>query len=84
MLSLGGQIAHDLVGSGNALVNGAILASFAVISAALTGVARRISTRASLMLGAAAASLAQLALWLASSWHSLPALLLATSLGGCG
>jgi MFS family permease len=41
LLSLGGQIAHDLVGSNNTLISGTILASFAIVSAAVTGVGRK-------------------------------------------
>jgi len=32
ILSLGGQVAHDLIGSPNALVNGAVLSLFAIVS----------------------------------------------------
>jgi hypothetical protein len=40
ILSLGGQVAHDLVGSPNAFVNGSILSLFAVVSG-IVGVAAR-------------------------------------------
>ncbi|HAQ82622.1 MFS transporter [Bradyrhizobium viridifuturi] len=82
LLSLGGQVAHDLVGSANELMNGAVLASFAVVSAAVTGVARKLPPRLAFFLGSIAAVLAVLFLWLATNVHSLPALLVSTSLAG--
>ena len=40
VLSLGGQVAHDLVGSANAFVNGAVLSLFAIVSG-ITGIFAR-------------------------------------------
>lgn len=74
LLSLGGQVAHDLVGSANELMNGAVLASFAVVSAAVTGVARKLPPRLAFFLGSIAAVLAVLFLWLATNVHSLSTL----------
>ena len=75
-------MAHDLVGSANELMNGAVLASFAVVSVAVTGVARKLPPRLAFFLGSIAAVLAVLFLWLATNVHSLPALLVSTSLAG--
>ncbi|MFM0025801.1 MFS transporter [Paraburkholderia madseniana] len=84
LLSLGGQVAHDLVGSVNAFTNGAILASFAIVSAVITVLCRKLSPRLLLLLGAITASLGLLLLWLAVSWVSLSMLLASTSLAGGG
>jgi len=84
LLSLGGEMAHDLVDSASALTNGAILASFAIVSAVVTGFAKKLSPKHSLLLGAVAASFGLLLLWLATSRHDLPILLAATSFAGVG
>ena len=82
LLSLGGQVAHDLVGSTNELTTGAILASFAIVSAVATFVAAKLRPRTAFFLGSAATMFAVLLLWLATNLHSLSALLVSTSLAG--
>ncbi len=82
LLSLGGQVAHDLVGSANELTNGAVLASFAIVSAMATMIARRLRPRSALLLGSISTAIAVLLLWLATEARSLPALLASTSLAG--
>lgn len=82
LLSLGGQVAHDLVGSANELTNGAILASFAIVSAIATFVARQLRPRTAFFLGSISTVLAMFLLWLATEAHSLSALLVSTSLAG--
>jgi MFS family permease len=82
LLSLGGQVAHDLVGSANELTNGAILASFAIVSAIATIVARKLRPRAAFFLGSVATAIAVILLWLATKFHLLSALLVSTSLAG--
>ncbi|MDH6262939.1 MFS transporter [Bradyrhizobium sp. BR13661] len=82
LLSLGGQVAHDLVGSANELTNGAVLASFAIVSAVVTGAARKLAPRTAFFLGSVTTMFAVLLLWLATNGHSLSALLASTSLAG--
>ncbi|MBC9881504.1 MFS transporter [Bradyrhizobium sp. INPA01-394B] len=82
LLSLGGQVAHDLVGSANELTNGIILASFAIVSAMATIVARQLRPRAAFFFGSIATVIAMLLLWLATEARSLPALLVSTSSAG--
>lgn len=77
-------MAHDLVGSENALVNGAVLANFAVISAAVTGMARKLAARRSLFLGAIALALGLSLLLAAALGQNLFFLLAATTLAGAG
>lgn len=84
LLSLGGQVAHDLVGSANALVSGTILASFAIVSAAVTAFGRRLSPRIALFGGVHVMTLGACLLWLAVRTHSLTILLGATSSTGAG
>jgi predicted MFS family arabinose efflux permease len=83
-LALGGQMAHDLVGSENALINGAVLANFAVVSAAATGLGRNLPVRTSLLTGAIAILLGVSMLWCATLWQSVILLLAATSSAGVG
>jgi MFS family permease len=52
ILSLGGQVAHDLIGSPNALVNGAVLSLFAIVSGAVSIVARPLTAGTAMTLGA--------------------------------
>src|SRR5258708_603811 len=61
ILSLGSQVARDLVGSPNTLVNGAALSLFAIASAVVGIGARRLQPRSALT-GGAAASAAGMAL----------------------
>ncbi|WP_160003369.1 MFS transporter [Rhizobium sp. 18055] len=70
-LSLGAQIARDVVASSNALVNGGTIALFAIASAAATIPARRLSPSPVMLVGAAIA-VASSALLTASAYaHSL-------------
>ena len=84
ILSLGGQVAHDLVGSSNIMINGAILASFAIVSATITAIGRKRAPKLSLALGATAVALGMALLWSATCYHSLVILLAATSITGIG
>jgi predicted MFS family arabinose efflux permease len=65
ILSLGAQVAHDLVGSSNALVNGAALSLFAIFSGAVGIAAKSLPARLAITLGAIA-SVAGMALLAAS------------------
>ncbi len=84
ILSLGGQVAHDLIGSPNALVNGAVLSLFAIVSGAVSLVARPLTARTAMTLGAFASATGMGLLALAVALHGLPAFLLATAMAGAG
>ncbi|SDT32102.1 MFS transporter [Bradyrhizobium canariense] len=84
ILSLGGQVAHDLVGSSNAFVNGAILSLFAIVSGIVGVAARRLDPRMAMASGAFASAAGVGLLALASACHALPIFLVATATAGTG
>src|SRR6202048_4955484 len=84
ILSLGSQVARDLVGSHNALVNGAALSLFAIASAVVGIGARRLQPRAAMTGGAAASALGMVLLAAAVAHHHLPVFLAATAISGAG
>jgi hypothetical protein len=84
VLSLGGQVAHDLVGSPNAFVNGAVLSLFAITSAVVGIVVRPRSPRVTMTFGALASATGMGLLALSVALHNLPVFLLATSTAGAG
>ena len=84
ILSLGGQVARDLIGSPNALVNGAVLSLFPIVFGAVSIVARPLTARTAMTLGAFASTAGMGLLALAVALHGLPAFLLATAIAGAG
>jgi MFS family permease len=84
ILSLGGQVAHDLVGSSNAFVNGAILSLFAIASGIAGVGAKRLHPRTATVLGAIASASGVGLLALAAARHALPIYLAATAIAGIG
>ncbi|MFJ2363769.1 MFS transporter [Pseudomonas sp. NPDC087697] len=84
ILSLGGQVARDVIGSPNALVNGAVLALFAVTSALSGAVARRLRPRLSMILGSIASAVGMALLALSVVWHALWLYLAANAMTGVG
>jgi len=84
VLSLGGQVAHDLVGSPNAFVNGGVLSLFAIVSGMVGVVARSLPARTAMTLGALGSTTGMGLLAMAVARHHLPAFLLATSTAGAG
>ncbi len=84
MLSLGSQIARDLIGSSNTLVQGAVLALFAVVTGATALLAKRLPGALSVRLGGVTTTVALALLLLAASTHGLPAFLVASALSGAG
>jgi MFS family permease len=84
MLSLGSQIARDLIGSNNALVNGAVLALFALVTGTTALFAKRLSGRLAIQLGGLTTAAALALLLLAASLHALLPFLLASALSGAG
>ena len=84
MLSLGGQIARDLIGSGNVLVNGAALALFAIVIGVTAVFARRLSGPLAVQLGGVVAAAALALLLVAAAERALLPFLLASALAGGG
>jgi MFS family permease len=84
VLSLGGQVAHDLVGTSNALVGGATLSLFAIVFGATGIVGKFLPPRIGLITGALASATGMALLALAVQRHDLPIFLLATSTAGAG
>jgi hypothetical protein len=82
VLSLGGQVAYDLVGSHNAFVNGAVLSLFAIMSGVVGIVARSFRAPVVMVLGALASAMGMGLLALSVVFHDLPIFLLAMSTAG--
>jgi predicted MFS family arabinose efflux permease len=82
LLSLGGQVEHDLIGSPNALLNGAVLSLFPIVMAVAGIVARSLSPRAALTNGALVSGLGMALLIVAVSARDLLIYLLATAAAG--
>jgi MFS family permease len=80
--SLGGQVEHDLIGSHNALLNGAVLSLFPIVLAVVGVMARSLSPRMALTVGALVSGLGMVLLILAVSLRDLPIYLLATAAAG--
>ena len=84
VLSLGSQVAHDLIGSTNALVSSAALSLFAIVSGVVGIIARSLSARTATTLGAVASTAGMGLLAVAVALHGLSAFLLATAASGAG
>lgn len=83
-LALGAQIAHDLVGSTDALVSGAVISVSAVVIGAVALLARDLPPRRALLLGPPAALAGLGLLVLAASTHSMAGFLASSVVGGAG
>jgi MFS family permease len=81
-LSLGAQIARDLIGSGNALVNGGALALFATVTGVVAIFAKRMPAHTSIAAGGIASASAMALLMLAAADEALPVFLLAMAVAG--
>jgi MFS family permease len=82
LLSLGGQVAHDLIGSSNSLLNGAVIALFPVALGPIGIVAKGLSPRIALSVGSIVSVLGMGLLVLAVRRHDLLIYLLATATAG--
>jgi len=82
VLSLGGQVEHDLIGSPNAFLNGAVLSLFPIVMGAIGIIARTLSPRAALIVGARVSGLGMALLILAVNLRDLLIYLLATAAAG--
>jgi predicted MFS family arabinose efflux permease len=82
VLSFGGQIEHDLIGSPNALLNGAVLALFPIALAPVGIIARVLSSRIALGIGSVTSVFGMGLLALAVGRHDLLIYLVATATAG--
>jgi MFS family permease len=82
LLSLGGQVEHDLIGSPNAFLNSAVLSLFPVVMGAIGIIARTVPPRTALIAGALVSGLGMALLILAVNLRDLPIYLLATAAAG--
>jgi MFS family permease len=82
VLSLGGQVEHDLIGSSNALLNGSVIALFPIMLGPFGIVAKGLSSRTALSVGSVASVLGMGLLILAVSRHDLLIYLIATATAG--
>jgi predicted MFS family arabinose efflux permease len=82
VLSLGGQVEHDLIGSPNAFLNSAVLSLFPIVMAAIGIIARTLSPRMALMVGALVSCLGMVLLIVAVNSRDLVIYLLATAAAG--
>jgi predicted MFS family arabinose efflux permease len=82
LLSLGGQVEHDLIGSPNAFLNSAVLSLFPIVMVAIGIIARTLSPRAALIAGALISGLGMVLLIVAVNLRDLLTYLLATAAAG--
>jgi MFS family permease len=82
VLSLGGQVEHDLIGSPNAFLNSAVLSFFPIVMGAIGIIARTLSPRKALIVGALVSGLGMALLILAVNSRDLVIYLLATAAAG--
>jgi hypothetical protein len=84
ILSLGAQVAHDLVGSANALTNGAALSLFPISFGVVGIVAKSLPSRAAMTLGALSSAVGLGLLVVSVSQHQLVIFLTSTAISGMG
>src|SRR6266478_8313027 len=84
MMSLGAQIAHDLVGSDNVLVNGVAIALFALAAGVVAIPGKRLTPRTAITVGAVSSIAGTALLALSIARHSLPIFVAAGTAGGIG
>ena len=82
VLSLGGQVEHDLIGSPNPFLNGAVLSLFPIVMGVVGIITRSFSPRGALRVGALVFGLGMVLLILAVSLRDLLIYLLATAVAG--
>jgi len=84
MMSLGAQIAHDLVGSDNVLVNGVAIALFALAAGVVAIPGRRLTSRAAITVGGISSIVGTALLAVSTARHALPIFVAAATAGGMG
>ena len=82
VLSLGGQVEHDLIGSPDAFLNGAVLSFFPIVMGATGIIARTLSPRMALIVGALVSGLGMVLLIVAVNFRDLVTYLVATAAAG--
>ena len=82
ILSLGAQIAHDVIGSPNAMVNGTTIALFAFIGGAVAIPGRRLTSTIAILVGGLCAVAAVGLLSLSGNMHSLTWFTISLVFGG--
>ena len=82
VLSLGSQIARDLIGSANALVNGAAIALFAVVTGIVTIFAKRLPAPSSVLIGGLTMVVGMGLLVVSAASHALPSFIASIALLG--
>lgn len=82
MLSLGAQIARDLIGSNNAFTNGAAIALLAVTAGIITFLARRLTGNTSILAGGIVSATSMALLVTSATQHSLVTFLAAVATAG--
>jgi MFS family permease len=82
VLSLGGQVEHDLIGSSNALLNGAVMALFPIVLGPVGIVAKALNSRTALSIGSVASVLGMGLLALAVARRDLLMYFVATAIAG--
>jgi hypothetical protein len=82
VLSLGGQVEHDLIGSPNAFLNSAVLSLFPIVMGAIGIIARTLSPRTALIVGALVSCSGMVLLIVAVNLRDLAIYLLATAAAG--
>jgi len=84
LLSLGSQIAKDLIGTSNALVAGAVLSASAVVILIVAIIARRLEPRTSIIIGGLATAAGMGLLSVSAGLQSLPVFIAASAVAGTG
>jgi MFS family permease len=82
ILSLGAQIAHDVIGSPNAMVNGAVIALFAFVGGAVAIPARGLKSATTIVIGGLSSVAAVAFLALSAREHSLAVFTTSLVFGG--
>lgn len=82
ILSLGAQIAHDVIGSPNAMVNGAVIALFAFVGGAVAIPARGLKSATTILIGGLCSVAAVAFLAISAREHSLSVFTTSLVFGG--
>jgi MFS family permease len=82
LLSIGAQVARDLIGSSNVLVNGAAIAQFAVVGSVVSIFAKRIPPVRSVAIGGIVTTFGMGTLMLSAAQHSLALFMIAIAMAG--
>jgi MFS family permease len=84
MLALGSQIAHDLVNSGNALINGAAISLLPIAMGSVGILGKRVPNRFAIVAGGIASTMSMLLLVLSVAMHALSIFLISIATAGAG